>query len=151
MRYVSLGFGNYRKQPNFDNMDAWGNNNPYSQAKLYVHCTQFAWERFYEIYGYSPGFIGNGNECVDHLLKAHPDKFKRSEEPATGAVFSCIGRNHVGIVIGWDGTNITIQEGNLDSKTNTFEDAKKDWHTATYTFDQFKVKCKGVVFAVPKQ
>ena len=150
VRYVSLGFGNYREQPNFDNMDAWGTNNPYSRANLYGQCTWFAWGRFYEIYGYSPGFIGNGNECVDQLLKAHPDKFKRSEEPATGAVFSCIGRNHVGIVIGWDGTNITIQEGNLDGKTNTFEDAKKDWHTATYPFEQFKSKCKGVVFAIPK-
>lgn len=151
MRYVSLGFGNYREQPNFNNTDAWGNNNPYSQAKLYGQCTWFAWGRFYEIYGYSPGFIGNGNECVDQLLEAHPDKFERSDEPATGAVFSCVGRNHVGIVIGWDGTNITIQEGNLDGKTNTFEDAKKDWHTATYTFEQFKSKCKGVVFAVSKK
>lgn len=35
MQYVSLGFGNYREQPNFDNMDACGSNNPYSRAKLY--------------------------------------------------------------------------------------------------------------------
>ena len=149
MRYVSLGFGNYREQPNFDNMDAWGTNNPYSQAKLYGQCTWFAWGRFYEIYGYSPGFIGDGWKCVDQLLKAHPDKFKKSNEPAVGAVFSCIGRNHVGIVVGWDGKNITIQEGNLDGVTNTFADAKKDWHTATYSLDQFRTICKGVVFAVP--
>ena len=150
MRYVSLGFGNYREQPNFDNMDAWGTNNPYSRANLYGQCTWFAWGRFYEIYGYSPGFIGDGWKCVDQLLQAHPDKFIKSNEPAVGAVFSCIGRNHVGIVIGWDGKNITIQEGNLDGVTNTFADAKKDWHTATYSLDQFRAKCKGVVFAVPK-
>ena len=150
MRYVSLGFGNYREQPNFDNMDAWGTNNPYSRANLYGQCTWFAWGRFYEIYGYSPGFIGDGWKCVDQLLQAHPDKFIKSNEPAVGAVFSCIGRNHVGIVIGWDGKNITIQEGNLDGVTNTFADAKKDWHTATYSLDQFRTKCKGVVFAVPK-
>lgn len=150
MRYVSLGFGNYREQPNFDNMDAWGTNNPYSRANLYGQCTWFAWGRFYEIYGYSPGFIGDGWKCVDQLLQVHPDKFIKSNEPAVGAVFSCIGRNHVGIVIGWDGKNITIQEGNLDGVTNTFADAKKDWHTATYSLDQFRTKCKGVVFAVPK-
>ena len=149
MRYVSLGFGNYREQPNFDNMDAWGTNNPYSRANLYGQCTWFAWGRFYEIYGYSPGFIGDGWKCVDQLLKAHPDKFIKSNEPSVGAVFSCVGRNHVGIVIGWDRKNITIQEGNLDGVTNTFADAKKDWHTATYSLDQFRTKCKGVVFAVP--
>lgn len=150
MRYVSLGFGNYREQPNFDNMDAWGSNNPYSRANLYGQCTWFAWGRFHEIYGYSPGFIGDGWKCVDQLLQAHPDKFIKSNEPAVGAVFSCVGRNHVGIVIGWNGKNITIQEGNLDGVTNTFADAKKDWHTATYSLDQFRTKCKGVVFAVPK-
>ncbi|MFQ9669146.1 lysozyme family protein [Coprobacillus cateniformis] len=149
MRYVSLGFGNYREQPNFDNMDAWGTNNPYSSANLYGQCTWFAWGRFYEIYGYSPRFIGDGWKCVDQLLQAHPDKFIKSNEPAVGAVFSCVGRNHVGIVIGWDEKNITIQEGNLDRVTNTFADAKKDWHTATYTLEQFKSKCKGVVFANP--
>ena len=149
MRYVSLGFGNYREQPNFDNMDAWGTNNPYSRANLYGQCTWFAWGRFYEIYGYSPGFIGDGWKCVDQLLQAHPDKFVKSNEPAVGAVFSCVGRNHVGIVIGWDGENITIQEGNLDGVTNTFADAKKDWHTATYSLDEFRIKCKGVVFANP--
>lgn len=150
MRYISLGFGNYREQPNFNNMDAWGTNNPYSRANLYGQCTWFAWGRFYEIYGYSPGFIGNGWKCVDQLLQAHPDKFVKSNEPAVGAVFSCVGRNHVGIVIGWNGKNITIQEGNLDGVTNTFADAKKDWHTATYSLDQFRTKCKGVIFANPK-
>lgn len=149
MRYVSLGFGNYREQPNFDNMDAWGSNNPYSRANLYGQCTWFAWGRFHEIYGYSPGFIGDGWKCVDQLLQAHPDKFVKSNEPAVGAVFSCVGRNHVGIVIGWDGENITIQEGNLDGVTNTFADAKNDWHTATYSLDQFRIKCKGVIFAIP--
>lgn len=150
MKYVSLGFGNYREQPNFDNMDAWGTNNPYSRANLYGQCTWFAWGRFYEIYGYSPGFIGDGWKCVDQLLQAHPDKFIKSDDPAVGAVFSCVGRNHVGIVIGWDGKNITIQEGNLDGVTNTFADAKKDWHTVTYPLDQFRTKCKGVIFANPK-
>lgn len=77
------------------------------------------------------------------------NKFKISSTPAVGAIFSCIGRNHVGIVIGWDGTNITIQEGNLDGKTNSFAEAKKDWHTVAYTLSQFVSICHGVEFAIP--
>lgn len=149
LRYVGVAFkGGF--EPNFNNVEAWQTKNPYAQVGLYGQCTWFAWGRFYEMYGYSPGFNGDGWECVDQLLKAHPDKFKRSDTPEIGAIFSCIGRNHVGIVVGWDGTNITIQEGNLDGVTNTFSQAKKDWHTATYTFDQFRVICRGVVFAIPK-
>jgi len=125
MRYVSLGFGNYREQPNFDNMNACGSNNPYSQAKLYDQCPWFAWGRFYEIYGYSPGFTGDGWDCAEQLVNAHPDKFKLSDTPAVGAVFSCIGRNHTGIVISWDGKNVTIQEGNLDNKTIHLKMQKK--------------------------
>lgn len=149
MRYVGLGFGNYREQPNFNNTEAWGSNNPYSRVGLYGQCTWFAWGRFYEIHGYSPGFTGDGWKCAKQLVSAHPDKFKISSTPAVGAIFSCIGRNHVGIVIGWDGTNITIQEGNLDGKTNSFADAKKDWHTVTYTLSQFVSICHGVEYAIP--
>lgn len=149
MRYVGLGFGNYREQPNFNNTDAWGSNNPYSRVGLFGQCTWFAWGRFYEIYGYSPGFTGDGWDCAKQLVNAHPDKFKLSDTPAVGAVFSCIGRNHTGIVIGWDGRNVTIQEGNLDNKTNTFEGAKKDWQTVSYPLEQFKAIYKGVVFAIP--
>lgn len=56
-------------------------------------------DRFQKCMDYSPGFIGDGWKCVDQLLQAHPDKFIKSNEPAVGAVFSCIGRNHVGIVL----------------------------------------------------
>lgn len=150
MRYVGLGFGNIRGEPNFENMKAWGMNNYYSQLGLYGQCTWFAWGRFYELYGYSPGFTGNGNQCVDQLVAAHPNKFEKSNTPKTGAVFSGVGHNHVGIVIAWDGTNITIQEGNLDGKTNTFQEAKTDWQTKTYTLAQLNSIYKGVVFANPK-
>lgn len=150
MRYVGLGFGNYREHPNFDNVEAWGSNNPYSVANLYGQCTWFVWGRFYEIYGFNPGFTGNGWDCAEQLVNTHPDKFKLSDTPAVGAIFSCIGRNHTGIVIGWDGTNITIQEGNLDNKTNTFEEAKTDWQTVTYTLEEFQKVCNGVVFSITK-
>ena len=78
MRYVGLGFGNYREQPNFNNTEAWGSNNPYSRVGLYGQCTWFAWGRFYEIHGYSPGFTGDGWKCAKQLVSAHPDKFKLS-------------------------------------------------------------------------
>ena len=31
--------------------------------------------RFYELYGYDPGFSGDGSSCVKELVAAHPDKF----------------------------------------------------------------------------
>ena len=149
MRYVSFSFRGGTK-PNFDNYDAWVNNNPYAQAKLYGQCTWFAWGRFYELYGYSPGFIGDGWKCVDQLLKTHGDKFERSTTPKAGAVFSGIGRNHVGIVIDVKGDVLIIQEGNLDGKTNTFKDARKDWHTKEYTLSQLRAAMQVVIFANPK-
>lgn len=149
MRYVSFSFRGGTK-PNFDNYDAWVNKNPYAQAKLYGQCTWFAWGRFYELYGYSPGFIGDGWKCVDQLLKTHGDKFERSTTPKAGAVFSGIGRNHVGIVIDVKGDVLIIQEGNLDGKTNTFKDARKDWHTKEYTLSQLRAAMQGVIFANPK-
>ena len=149
MRYVSFSFRGGTK-PNFDNYDAWVNKNPYAQAKLYGQCTWFAWGRFYELYGYSPGFIGDGWKCVDQLLKTHGDKFERSTTPKAGAVFSGIGRNHVGVVIDVKGDVLIIQEGNLDGKTNTFKEAQKDWHTKEYTLSQLRAAMRGVIFANPK-
>ncbi len=149
MRYVGITFRG-GTNPNFNNLEAWITKNPYAQAGLYGQCTWFAWGRFYEIYGYDPGFRGNGWDCVDELLAAHPDKFERSTTPKAGAVFSGIGKNHVGIVIAYDGTNMTIQDGNYDGITNTFEDAKSDWKTVTYTLDEYRIRMGGVVFANPK-
>ena len=149
MRYVGFAF-RCGTNPNFDNYDAWVNINPYAQAKLYGQCTWFGWGRFYELYGYSPGFIGDGWKCVDQLLKTHGDKFERSTTPKPGAVFSGIGRNHVGIVIAVDEDTLTIQEGNLDGKTNTFKEAQTDWHTKKYTLSQLRTAMQGVVFANPK-
>lgn len=149
MRYVGITFRG-GTNPNFNNMEAWITKNPYAKAGLYGQCTWFAWGRFYELYGYDPGFSGNGWDCVDELLKAHPDKFERSSTPKAGAVFSGIGKNHVGIVLKVDGNNITIQDGNYDGITNTFEDAKKDCQTNTYTLDYYRSRMGGIVFANPK-
>ena len=149
MRYVGITFRG-GTNPNFNNMEAWITKNPYAKSGLYGQCTWFAWGRFYEIYGYDPGFTGNGWDCVDELLQAHPDKFERSTTPKAGAVFSAIGHNHVGIVIAVKDNTITVQEGNLDGITNTFQDAKKDWQTKSYTLDQLRFIYGGVVFANPK-
>ena len=149
MQYVPVTFRG-GINPNFNNMEAWITKNPYARAGLYGQCTWFAWGRFYELYGYDPGFTGNGWDCVYELLKAHPDKFERSTTPKAGAVFSGIGKNHVGIVLKVDGNNITIQDGNYDGITNTFEDAKKDWQTNTYTLDYYRSRMGGIVFANPK-
>ena len=150
MRFIGLSFGNIRGEPNFENMQAWGYNNPYSRSHLFGQCTWFAWGRFYEIYGYSPGFTGDGWHCAKQLVNTHPDKFELSSTPKVGAIYSGIGKNHVGIVIGWDGTNITIQDGNLDGKTNTFQQAKKDWKTSTISLNQLRSNYNGVIFANPK-
>ena len=149
MQYVPVTFRG-GINPNFNNMEAWITKNPYARAGLYGQCTWFAWGRFYELYGYDPGFTGNGWNCVDQLVTAHPDLFERSLSPKPGSIFSGIGVNHVGIVISVDGDYVTIQEGNLDGKTNTFQDAKTDWHTVTYTLNQLRSYYKGVVFANPK-
>ena len=149
MRYVGITFRG-GTNPNFNNLEAWVTKNPYAQAGLYGQCTWLAWGRFYELYGYDPGFSGDGSSCVRELIAAHPDKFERSSSPKAGAVFSAIGHNHVGIVIAVKDNTITVQEGNLDGITNTFQDAKKDWQTKSYTLDQLRSIYGGVVFANPK-
>ena len=149
MRYVGITFRG-GTNPNFNNLEAWVTKNPYARIGLYGQCTWFAWGRFYELYGYDPGFTGNGWDCVDELLTSHRDKFERADTPKAGAVFSGIGKNHVGIVLKVDGENITIQDGNYDGKTNTFEEAKTDWHTNTYTLSELRRRYGGIVFANPK-
>ena len=45
---------------------------------------------------------------------------------------------------------IRFSDGNYDGITNTFEDAKKDWQTNTYTLDYYRSRMGGIVFANPK-
>jgi surface antigen len=142
--------------PNFDNKDAWVTQNPYSMVGLYGQCTWFAWGRFYEIYGYSPGFTGNGNQCARQLLNAHGDKFYESTTPVPGAVFSQgLGEKygHVGIVLAVDEANdtITIQDGNYNGSTDSFAVAQSDWGTRTMSLSEFCAKRGGAIFACPKE
>lgn len=138
-------------QPDFTNEDAWGDNNPYTRLGFTGQCTWFAWGRFYEIYGYSPGFTGDGWSCASQLVAAHPERFELSYYPAAGAVFSTIGHNHVGIVISVDGNQITIQDGNQDGVSNPFIEAITDWREVTYDIDAFVEHHGGVIYAVPIQ
>lgn len=149
---VRSGAGNFNMEPDFSNTAAWISENPYA-ANYMGQCTWFAWGRFYEIYGYSPGFTGNGYQCVGQLLNAHGDKFYKSDTPVAGSVFSTNGvnRNHVGLIIAVDGDKITVQDGNYDGHNNGWDTAQSDWGTYTTTLSEFQAKMGGgVVFANPK-
>lgn len=95
-------------EPNFYNIEAYETLNPYAQKKLYGQCTWFAWGRFYEIYGYDPGFTGDSWNCVDELIASHPDTWIESDVPTPNCVFSGVGVNHVGIVTQVNGNMLTI-------------------------------------------
>ena len=151
MRYVGITFRG-GTNPNFNNLEAWvtKNNPKYANRIIKQLKALKKSHNLDELYGYDPGFTGNGWDCVDELLAAHRDKFERADTPKAGAVFSGIGKNHVGIVLKVDEENITIQDGNYDGKTNTFEEAKTDWRTNTYTLSELRRRHGGIVFANPK-
>lgn len=143
---------NYNESPNFNNTDAWVTKNPYSQSGLYGQCTWFAWGKFYEMYGYDPGFRGNGKDCAYQLASAHPDSFEISKYPTTGSVFSYQGYpyGHVGIITEVKDGMLTYQDGNYDGVTNSFAVAQRDWGTKTIPVEQFINRYGGkVVFANP--
>lgn len=152
-KYADLvDLSNKINNPDFSNQEAWGNTNPYTSVGLYGQCTWFAWGRFYEIYGKSPGFTRDGRYCVDQLLETLPNEFYASDTPVAGSVFSISpysgnGTGHVGIITSVDGDMITVQDGNMDGITNTFSDATKDWRTRTITIDEFNqyVDSKGTI------
>lgn len=140
--------------PNFNNYNAWQGQNPYSHSGLYGQCTWFAWGRFYEIYGFSPGFTGNGNQCANQLVNAHSDKFYISDTPVAGSVFSMgLGERygHTGIVLEVDEANdrIVIQDGNYNGRSDNFAVAQSDWGTKVLSLSEFKRKRGGTIFANP--
>ena len=155
------GDGTLTGNPDFSNDKAWKSPSNAYAPTYYGQCTWFAWGRFYEIYGYDPGFnsqcgnggCGNGYQCVDGVIKTHPDKFEKSRTPKVGAVGSSdYAHNHVFIVTGVDGDQITIQEGNLDGKTNpNYNVAIKDWQTVTRSMSELRARYGDVTFANPKK
>ncbi len=148
--------GEYNLLPDYDNDTAWRKaRSPYNTPRLWGQCTWFAWGRFYELYGFSPRFSGNGYECVGQLLAAHGDKFELSDKPAAGAVFSSdAAHNHVGIVLDYDEETDTlmIQEGNLDGISNVnWDEAIDDYRTLKLSSQDIRILYGNVTYAVPKE
>ncbi len=145
--------GWFQSGPDFTNEKAWKKaQTNYNTPYLWGQCTWFAWGRFYEIYGFNPGFTGNGNQCVGQLLYKHGDLFEKSKEPKAGAVFSGDAEhNHVGIVLDVDDDGmITIQEGNMDGVSNSdWEVAIQDWRTIKVSLEDLRVMYGDVIFANP--
>ncbi len=142
--------------PNYEDSVAWKKSaSPYNTPLLWGQCTWFAWGRFYDLYGFSPGFSGNGYDCVSQLLQVHGDKFKLSKTPASGAVFSSdIAHNHVGIVLDYDAEKdlLTIQEGNLDGISNSnWDEAIADYRTLRLSSSDIRTLYGDVTYAIPKE
>ena len=141
-------------EPDFSNADAWGEENPYSE-KYRGQCTWYAWGKFKEAYGFDPGFGGHGKECVDQLLKTHPDKFYASKEPVAGAVFSTVpfdsdGFGHVGMITKVEGDLVTYFDGNYDGYNNSMETVQNDCGIKTVSLSEFKQQFGSMVhFANP--
>ena len=141
--------------PDFSNLDAWVYKNPYAQAGYTGQCTWFSWGKFYETYGYSPGFTGDGCNCVDQLIRAHGDKFYKSDTPVAGSVFSVLARSghphgHTGMIIAVNGDTITVQDGNYNGTSDSFAVAQRDWGTYQINLNEWKSRySNGVVFANP--
>lgn len=141
--------------PDFSNLDAWVYKNPYAQSGNTGQCTWFSWGKFYETYGYSPGFTGNGCDCVNQLIAKNGDKFYKSDTPVAGSVFSVLARDghpygHTGMIIAVNGDTITVQDGNYNGKSDSFEVAQTDWGTYNISLSDFKRKNSNrVVFANP--
>ena len=146
--------GWYDSEPDYGNGAAWQqSSSAYNTPGLWGQCTWFAWGRFYEIYGFNPGFTGNGNVCADQLLAAHPDKFVRSDTPVAGSVFSGdAAHNHVGIILDVNPVSgmLLVQEGNLDGVSNpNWDVAKADYRTVEISLDDLRALYGNVVFANP--
>ena len=129
--------GSIDGDPDFTNVKAWrhpeeGGMNPFQ----YGQCTWFAWGRFYEVYGYDPGFRGNGSTNAQELCDAHPDDFYMSTtEVKPGAIFSVNNSQygHVGFVAAVNGDMLTIQDGNYNHMTDPWEVAITDWKTIDWS------------------
>ncbi len=123
--------------------------NPY--VGLYGQCTWGAWGKFYEIYGYGPTATWDGSGWAHGIVSTYPDKFELSSAPKTGAVYSGVGHNHVGIILDVkpDGT-LTVFDANLDGYTNDWEFSLTDWRIKNFQLSDLVRDYGGVIFANPK-
>ena len=154
-KWVSTGMpGGQMGAPDFSNTAAWrtigdGGENPY--VGLYGQCTWGAWGKFYEIYGYGPTATWDGSGWAHGIVSTYPDKFELSSAPKTGAVYSGVGHNHVGIILDVkpDGT-LTVFDANLDGYTNDWEFSLTDWRIKNFQLSDLVRDYGGVIFANPK-
>lgn len=138
-------------KPDFKNMDAYGYKNPYTESWL-GQCTWYTWGRFVEIYGYDPGFTGNGCDCVKQLILSHPHDWILSDKPVVGSVFSAdFEHNHVGLIVGIEDDLYLVQEGNLNNRNDTIDEVDTDWWLQTYTMEELKDIYGNITFANPKK
>ena len=79
-----------------------------------------------------------------------PDAWELFDTPTDLCVLSGVGFNHVGIVLYYHNGILTIQHGNMDGETNTFEDATKDWCEMQISLEDIQERYDGVIFAVLK-
>lgn len=140
--------------PDFSNTAAWrstveGGLNPYNPS-LYGQCTWGAWGKFYEIYGYGPSVTWDGSGWAKGIVETYPDKFELSSSPLPGAVYSGIGKNHVGIILDVNGPNLTVFDANFDYYSNPWEVAITDWQINKRTLSELISSYNGVIFANPK-
>lgn len=138
--------GSLEGGPDFNNDIAWrhpNNGYPYGQ------CTWFAAGRLYEIYGIYDSRLSHGDKWVGNLVRYHPDVFEFSFSPKPGAIFSAQSHPHVGLVVAVNGNKITVQEGNLNQTTDSWEVAIEDWQEMTYTFEEFERNYGQVQYANP--
>lgn len=139
--------------PDFSNLDAYVNKNVYYKGYC-GQCTWFAWGLFYQHYGYSPGFTGNGELCASQAYRTLQSKgWTFTKSPSPGAIFSTVGLNHVGIVAGViDDEHIVIVEGNFNHKNDTYQEFQSlpDWAMRVVSTKQYKAGVN-YVFCNPPQ
>ena len=87
----------------------------------YWQCTTFVWARFYEVYGYDSGAVGDGCFHAAETVRAHPTRFEISSLPKPGAVFSMwisdySHAGHTGFIEAVEGEYIWISDANYDGK-----------------------------------
>ncbi|MBQ3376032.1 MAG: CHAP domain-containing protein [Erysipelotrichaceae bacterium] len=87
----------------------------------YWQCTTFVWARFYEVYGYDSGAVGDGCFHAAETVRAHPTRFEISSLPQPGAVFSMwisdySHAGHTGFIEAVEGEYIWISDANYDGK-----------------------------------
>ena len=87
----------------------------------YWQCTTFVWGRFFEVYGYDSGAVGDGCFHATETVRAHGSRFTISTTPQPGAVFSMwisdySHAGHTGFIEAVDGDYIWFSDANYDGK-----------------------------------